>query len=310
MTFLNTTRWVNNDTSISNVDEAIAHFVSKDGKGIPSRNDGGIDFRDVSVIRVFEETQTGMYLDSKITFNAVKGRFYKTRAGEPTDTNFFVVVYQVEVTGQIYFIINRNTDAQRILRAFLEFNGREEVTNYNVALNSNMLMYFVYRVFEAQANFSYTLASADELQVAVRNLTGIKGATETSNKLSADGTSMSKLISTLSLLLEIKDLQHESINIILNNNGLIGVEATNYVGVLEDEPNEEKQTKLLLHVYLVVLPVILNEYTDASDEDWGPEAISGFMKRIKDQLIDKIDQVDITVLAKQELDFSDNAITN
>lgn len=307
MTFLNTTRWIYNDSSITDVDDAISKIISKDGQEILSRNDNGVDFHDVSVNKVFEETQVGTYLDSTVNFNSVQGRFEKIRAGEPVvDTNFFVIVYQVQSSGKIHFIINRNTDARRILRSFLDFSGREEVTNYNVELNSNMLLYFVYRVFEGQSNFTYTLASADDLQVSVKNLTGIKGATETSNKLSADGTTISKLISTLSLLLEVKELQqvrldtsmlqHESINISLNDSGLISIDSTDYVGILENEPNQEKQTRLLLHVYLVVLPVILNEYTDASDEDWGPEEISKFMKKIKDQLINKIDQFDLKIL--------------
>ncbi|MBJ7678374.1 hypothetical protein HAU87_08930 [Weissella confusa] len=311
MTYLNTTRWINNDKSISDVDEAIAKIISKNGQDILARNSGGIDFNNVLVTQVFDNTLERLYLDSKIKFNAVKGQFEKNRSGEVTVTNFFVVVYQFESTRDIYFIINRNTDAKRILRAFLEFNGKEELAKKNVALNSNLLMYFVYRVFEDQSNFSYTLTSADEFQIAVRNLTGIKGATETSNKLSADGTTISKLISTLSLLLEIKELQqvrldtrmveHESINIVLHNDGLIGVEFTNYAGVFEDRPIDEKQTKLLLHVYLVVLPVILSEYTDASDENWGPKEISGFMNRIKDQLSDKIDSINTKVLQQQEL---------
>ncbi|MDY2528760.1 hypothetical protein SOP56_02665 [Weissella confusa] len=311
MTYLNTTRWINNDTSISDVDEAISKIISKNGQDILSRNISGIDFNNVLVTKVFDNTLEGLYLDSKIKFNAVKGQFEKNISGEVTVTNFFVVVYQLESTGDIYFIINRNTDAQRILRAFLEFNGKEELSKRNVALNSNLLMYLVYRVFEDQSNFSYTRTSADEFQIAVRNLTGIKGATETSNKLSADGTTISKLISTLSLLLEIKELQqvrldtrmvdHESINIVLHNDGLIGVESTNYVGTFEDEPNDEKQTKLLLHIYLVVLPVILSEYNDASDENWGPEEISEFMNHIKEQLSEKIDSINTTVLEQQEL---------
>ncbi|MCT0485674.1 hypothetical protein [Weissella paramesenteroides] len=314
MTYLNTTRWINNDSSITTVDDAISRIISKNGQAIHPRNDNGVDFHDVSVNKVFDETQVGNYLDSTVKFNSVQGRFEKIRAGEPVDTNFFVIVYQVESSQKIYFIINRNTDARRILRSFLDFSGREEVTNYNVELNSNMLLYFVYRVFEGQSNFTYTLASADDLQVSVKNLTGIKGATETSNKLSADGTTISKLISTLSLLLEVKELQqvrldtsmlkHESINISLNDSGLISIDSNDYVGILENEPNQEKQTRLLLHVYLVVLPVILNEYTDASDEDWGAEEISNFMEKIKNQLINKIDQFDSKILDQQELDFS------
>lgn len=314
MTYLNTTRWINNDSSITTVDDAISRIISKNGQAIHPRNDNGVDFHDVSVNKVFDDTQVGNYLDSTVKFNSVQGRFEKIRAGEPVDTNFFVIVYQVESSQKIYFIINRNTDARRILRSFLDFSGREEVTNYNVELNSNMLLYFVYRVFEGQSNFTYTLASADDLQVSVKNLTGIKGATETSNKLSADGTTISKLISTLSLLLEVKELQqvrldtsmlkHESINISLNDSGLISIDSNDYVGILENEPNQEKQTRLLLHVYLVVLPVILNEYTDASDEDWGAEEISNFMEKIKNQLINKIDQFDSKILDQQELDFS------
>lgn len=317
MTLLNTTRWINNNNSIATVDDAISKIFSKNEQSITARNEGGIDFHEITVNKVFEETQCGTYLDSTIRFNGVQGSFEKTRAGERTDDsakiNFFVIVYQVESSGKIYFIINRNTDARRILRSFLDFSGREEVTNYNVELNSNMLLYFVYRVFEGQSNFTYTLASADDLQVSVKNLTGIKGATETSNKLSADGTTISKLISTLSLLLEVTELQqvrldtsmlhHQSINISLNNSGLISVDANDYTGILEDEPNNKKQIELLLHVYLVVLPVILNEYTNASTEGWGSKEISNFMKKIKEQLINKIDQFDSTVLDQQELDL-------
>lgn len=312
MTYLNTTRWINNDSTISTVDDAISKIISKNEQDIQANSIGGIDFHNVSVSKVFDESLEASYLDVRIKFNAVKGNFEKNISGDvTTTTNFFVVVYQIELTGDIYFIINRNTDAKRILRAFLEFNGKEEVTKKNVALDSDLLMYFVYRVFEDQSNFSYTQESADEFQIAVRNITGIKGATDTSNKLSADGTTISKLISTLSLLLEIKELQqvrldtrmvdHESINIVLHNDGLIGVESTNYVGAFEDEPNDEKQTKLLLHIYLVVLPVILSEYNDASDENWGPKEISEFMNHIKEQLSEKIDSINTTVLEQQEL---------
>ena len=47
--------------------------------------------------------------------------------------------------------------------------------------------------------------------------------------------------------------------------------------------------------------LFLREYTESSDENWGPKEISEFINHIKEQLSDKIDSINTKVLEQQEL---------
>lgn len=303
MTRMNTTQWQSTSDKIGSVDTAVGCFMTNNQKDtIELRSNS---YTDIKVEKVYEDVQEDTFLESTIKFNALTGSFKKiTEAsianGDVNTVNFFVIVY--ERNGIISFIINRNTDAKTILRSFLGIEERDTIVNSNIELNSDMLLYFVYRVFMNKDEFSYTLSSQDDLEITVTDLIGIKGATVTSNRLSADGDTISKLISTLSLLLEVTDLQevcintrvggeHQQISMLLKENGLIGVEITDYTGSFENKPSNERRTYLLLYVYLVVLPVILSEYRGSSEDEWGTIVINDFLQSLKDQLISKLDGV-------------------
>ncbi|MDF7626618.1 hypothetical protein PUF88_01705 [Lactobacillaceae bacterium L1_55_11] len=310
MNFLNTTRWKNDDENITNVDEAIAKFLDKDGTEISSKQ-GSKKYSDIVVGKVFDDAENITILGKDVNYNAVSGHYLSTSpvTMNQHDVNFFVIVYEVD--GRVYFIINRNTDALPILRSFLSIERRNKIVKYNVALDSNMLLYFVYRVFENDSTFTYIESNQEEIELVVKNLTGLKGSTETSN-LSVDGSSISKLISTLSLLLEIKQLselkmniamdKHPKINILLKKDGLIGVSVNDYAGNFDNrESPDQKRTDLFLHVYLFVLPIILSEYGEAIDSQsdgneekaWGRTQINKFLSEIKTQLESKIDEFEI-----------------
>ena len=109
------------------------------------------------------------------------------------------------------------------------------------------------------------------------------------------------LISTLSFLLESSNLTliklitkydiHEKIELTLNKKSTIGFEYKKYIGDFRDDGEELAVSKLLLLLYLELLPLVIQTYKEEkSNNNWNEEVYVEFLKEIGMELSGRIEE--------------------
>lgn len=250
-------------------------------------------------------------IKGKIEYKAFEGTFERGKVKgqlENSLINFHLVLYKVEE--DIFIVINRNADASTIIRRLLGYKQKNELESSQFKLNNSLFLWTVEKVFnDDEGELSYTTSNQSELSLLINNVTGIKGETPQSNKLTASGNTIVKLLSTLSLLLEVNKLRqiqveiemvkHEQLFIKLQKDGVIGFEQLDYSGEFENDPQSVRSTKLILLIYETIMPIIMTEYkTDVDENIWNDKKVEKFIDDIKQLLITKVDAI------KGEIDAS------
>lgn len=136
-------------------------------------------------------------------------------------------------------------------------------------------------------------------ELIINQIIGIRGETSDENRLSAQGNTVFNLISTLSFILETKQVrqlmlrlehtEHENIEVILNDKGKVSVDTDSYSGVYEDFEIDKKITIILLFVYIDVLPkFILFYYSDVKNNNWTFETRNTFLDDLQEELLHRL----------------------
>ena len=137
----------------------------------------------------------------------------------------WLIVY--EVNKKINYIIDRNSDARIIIRRLMSYTGKGEIEENNIEFKSDEFVWLISKVYN-QDNFFE--GSNDFLgNLYLNNIKGFKGGTEDFlTKISTEGESVMNIISTLSFLIESKNLnqididfdykEHTRISVRLNSN--------------------------------------------------------------------------------------------
>lgn len=133
----------------------------------------------------------------------------------------------------------------------------------------------------------------------LESIKSFRGNTEDSqNKVSAEGESVMNILSTLSFLLESRQLdqlaieirytEHENINLVLRS-GTVKINFSPYQGIYENDSPDSKLAKLYLLVYLEILPILDQAYkSDKDDSTWNDLAVQRFSKNIADAIQKRI----------------------
>lgn len=309
MSWMNTTRWL--DKSKNDLEEICKSLLKKDGKDlVPSDKRENLSYFNVKIKLTSTDTDFPG-IKGKIEYKAFEGTFERGKVKgqlENSLINFHLVLYKVEE--DIFIVINRNADASTIIRRLLGYKQKNELESSQFKLNNSLFLWTVEKVFnDDEGELSYTTSNQSELSLLINNVTGIKGETPQSNKLTASGNTIVKLLSTLSLLLEVNKLRqiqveiemvkHEQLFIKLQKDGVIGFEQLDYSGEFENDPQSVRSTKLILLIYEIIMPIIMTEYkTDVDENIWNDKKVEKFIDDIKQLLITKVDAI------KGEIDAS------
>ena len=108
------------------------------------------------------------------------------------------------------------------------------------------------------------------------------------------------LMSTLSFMLESSKLTlikliteygiHEKIELTLSKKSIIGFEYRKYIGDFREEGEEKAISKLLLLIYLELLPLIIQTYKqEKNDDNWNREIYITFLKEIGQNLSRRVE---------------------
>lgn len=242
---------------------------------------------------------------------------------ESTKTKGFVILCSKGT--EVFYIINKNSDAKKILRMLLGYtkNGNSQISSATEKLEDDFFIWILSKVFNDESIFDVGkdkkyLKESDTKQLSqnggeeqdddtekliINDIIGFRGKTsDFINKVSARGDKVMNLISTLSFILEkgtlnqiiikIETAEHENLELKFNDRSIPSVNFESYSGIFEDiDPYTEIECNVLLFVYFELIPNIHNAYlADKKRKRWTQGAETKFYERVSKEMIKKLIQ--------------------
>lgn len=296
---INTTRW--QDLKVNDLNEVLEKIKDNNNKDLPpNRRKNGETFFDFKVDVITSGIEKIKMLNEEISYFSVKASYYLLNKDKDTQIPYHLLLIAYKKEDKIYYIINRNYDATKILRRILSITENNALGEKKVKITDYMSFWIVQCIYNKKNFLTYSKNDYDNIDITMDKMIGIKGSTPQENKLMAQGTTIGKLISTLSLLLEIDSLQetqieistedHEQIILALHSkDGRVGTDINSYNGKYEDESKGKKSTKLLLLLYLEIIPIIKANYV--AEEEKNNDETRKFISQIVNILIKKLNKI-------------------
>lgn len=298
MAWFSTTRWSN--TSDITLDGAV-ELLMADNEVL--NNEGGGKYTNLQKEKSFAQNQNVMIDNRTIEYNVIDFSMNFVTPGmsqmdEQTSViRGMIIVYTDGV--RVQYIINRNSDALKLLRKLLGYTGKNEIVENKLTFSDDIFMWFVKTVFTRENEFLFTDSHQNEQSLVINSIIGVRGETKDENRLSAHGDTVLKLISTLSFILESNLLKqiilrteytgHENIELRLNDKGVVSVDTDSYSGNYEDLDVNQKKAQLLLLIYLDVLPKLIQIYSsEKEDQNWNFDEKNKFFELIENKLFDRL----------------------
>ena len=294
-----TTRWIDNETK--KLDDAINLLMADKQNENRGKN---IYLENWKIKKSFEENKEIFLNRNSIVYNVIRCEYDQiSKTEQPIEDivlhkSIFIIVYYNGKS--VNYIIDRNSDAQRILRILLSYSGKNEIEKNVFSFSNDFFIWIINKVYNSDNIIEPY--NEDLPNIQLESIKGFTGSTEDrQTKVSATGESVMNLISTLSFLLESRRLMqvklnlsydtHENISLILKNE-TIAIETNPYQGIFEQEDEEDDiLAKLYLLVYLEILPILDQEYrTDLFDEVWNKNKYIEFLKKVAENVTYKIEE--------------------
>ena len=296
-----TTRW--KDTHAKSFDEIIQKLTTS----IPDdERTNSIYWENFSIRKLLSEDKYITVNDIQIKYNIVKFGYDQVTAQEnPSDDRPIrktgcITVY--EYMGAIYYIVDQNSTAKKLLRKILGYAGKNEVEEASFDFKEDFFVWLVNRVYNTEDIIENSSSEEGKI-LQLEEIKGIRGNTEDlQTKVTTSGESVMNVISTLSFLLESRRLNqvvlnlqytgHDNILVKLQKSKISTVEVLRpYVGCYVGETNEEIISQVYMLLYLEILPLLEQEYRINKDEnDWNQENYVAFLTGIKDTVIERIEE--------------------
>lgn len=299
---MSTTRW--RDTKNNNIDEVIKLLMTKTPDEITEKS---ISWRNFKTEKAFNENQNILLNGININFNLIKYSFDQITQEtlESVPKNGFIIVY---FNGnEVNYIINQNSNAQKLLRKLLNYTGHKEIESNMYSFKSDFFIWVLNRVY----SFNNVIELDDNIKILqLESIKGFRGDTEDSQtKVAASGESVMNIISTLSFLLESSQINqiklnlayssHENIDLIIKKD-VVSVDLKSYQGAYENDEKDLLVSKIYLLIYLEILTILKQEYL--SDKDnvlWNNDEYINFMNIVAKEIEERI-KVKIGLLNDKE----------
>lgn len=298
-----TTRWTNCETNT--LDEIIDNFLKVPNDDVVGDSTA---YTNWSIRKEFETNQQIKLNNKEISYNYITYSYNQITPGiEPIEVSKdgFVVVY---TNGNcVSYIISRNSDGLKLLRKMLKYTGKNEISKNVFNINSDFFVWLICKVYTGENIIETESETLGNL--SIETIKGFKGDTEDlATKVSAAssaGESVINIISTLSFLLESKNLNqikldieygnHENIELVLTNKGTISTDVVKYQGEYETDSSKKLLSKLYLLIYLEIIPILVQAYmSDIENDIWNSEKNIEFLKKVAEDLSEKVQKrVDI-----------------
>lgn len=295
---MSTTRWKDNQTT--SLDMSIKLLMDA---VVNDEKTSTISWDNWRFDKAFDDNQNIILNGRNITYNLINYSYDQISSGSrPIEDRTirkagFVIAYYNGIS--VNYIIEQNSNAQRMLRKLLSYTGKNNIEKNTYDFDTDFLVWLISKVYNSD-NF---IESNNEnlYDLHLDSIKGFRGDTEDSQTtVSATGESVMNIISTLSFLLESKRFNqiklelscagHENISLILKKE-TVSVDIKLYQGVYEKESEDSLTAKLYLLVYLEILPILEQEYQSSKlNNSWGDDVYIQFMKNVAQNLEDKISE--------------------
>ena len=262
----------------------------------------GTSYVNWSIKKQFTDDKKEIFNGKEITYNLFTFSFIQIPMGLTIDDDSvttrtgFIIPY--EVNGKVKYIIDKNSSALTIIRKMLLYTKNGAVKKSNIKFVPDEFVWMISRVYNGE---NILEGGSDNLgNVVLNSIRGFKGDTEDSlTTISAEGESVMNIISTLSFLIESKNLhqisidfsyrKHTNVGITLNNRESIFVWEERYTGELLQSGFYERISKIILLLYTEVIPIITQNYQDDEDSNaWNQSKCIEFLQNVANELSEKV----------------------
>ncbi|WP_420328008.1 hypothetical protein [Lactiplantibacillus plantarum] len=305
------TRWT--DTKKENIDDALLGLTTHDGDTLKGTR---VQWTNLNTTKIVNENQEMQVDNRRILFNIVTYSYDQIIENDAlsvedrTSRRSGKIIVYYEDEQSVKYIINRNSDAQKVLRFLLGYSSKNEVVWDQPVLDTDMFDWLIKKIYSKENNIEL---ENNEVNLSIDNLVGFKGHPADEGKIvsvvSTEGTTVMNILSTLSFLLESEEVKqiefntsygnHENIKLLLAKR-VLGSDMTKYEGVFDDEQNDAsvKEAKVYLLCYLKILPGIIQSYELAKDgvdnddvdgDSWSKDIHAKFLREVANDLQGKID---------------------
>ncbi|MCI7098307.1 MAG: hypothetical protein MR966_05220 [Lachnospiraceae bacterium] len=324
--YILTTRWV--DHRATSIDAVINKMLDQNGKILPSRS---VTYADWRIQKRYEEHQEILLCNKKIIYNYLNFSCEQNNSGSDMPENAvtksgYIIVYTYDNVNEkdkkIYYIINKNSDALKLLRLLMGYTGQSEIKRLDIGFDSDFFVWIVKKVYGQDNIIS---SDSDILSdIIIKSVIGFKGdSPEQSSRIQADGESVMNLLSTLSYFLESNQIfnirmqlqyaDHHNVELYLinrsrsskNGHESIASPVEKYEGSFTGDTLE---SELSLLVYLEIMPVLYQAYmNDVDNEEWNIKVYIDFLKQLGKTVAARVDKL-ISDLQKRSGSNSDEEI--
>lgn len=292
------TRWTDEtDTSIKEIEHK---FLSTH---YDEQSDTSTGYVNWDIQKRFTENKEGVFNGKTIKYNLYTFSVDQIPVGVERDDDSvtkktgFIIPY--EINGKVRYIIDRNSGALTLIRKMLFYTGKGEVVKNNLPFTADKFVWLISKVYNAENVLEGGSDYLDNLSInAIR---GFKGDTEDSlTTISAEGESVMNIISTLSFLIESKNLNqinmdleyrtHTNIGVTLNNRNTVFLSDERYTGeLLQNCTHYELVAKIILLLYTEIIPIIIQNYqNDVESNLWNQGKCIEFLQQVAADLEVKV----------------------
>lgn len=297
------TRWLDKskiDRINKNYESIIATIL--EAKLDDEESSDKIFYKNIRTIKRFNEDEVITLNSKKIIFNKIDFFYESITPGmeqiedRTAEKKGFIIIYNNGINTN--YIIDKNSEAQKIIRKLNGYTGRGEVEKNILQIPEDFFNWLVKKVYNNENEFE----TNNSEEIRVEAIKGFKGNTHDAlTKVSATGESVMNIISTLSFLLESGNItqinlaicygDHQNIDLTINHKGIISTEYSKYVGNLTDENYEVSYCKLLLIIYLEILPIFFNFYKqEIEDAEWNTNKNIDFLNNVAQKLSESVEK--------------------
>ncbi|MBM0775520.1 hypothetical protein [Staphylococcus epidermidis] len=305
----NSFRWQENPDINENLNTIIGKLLSNSEMSFNLDETKSPYYENINITKVYDKNQNYTIKEENINYNVFSYHFDKidiknenSLLNEDTrsENNGFIIIYEKD--NKVNYIIDKYSGSLSILRNYLNYTGKEEIIDNKINVTSDFIIWLINKVYNGSNSYEPDGDETNENQISIDSVIGFKGDTDDNiSKLTADGDTVMKLMSSLTFLLEsknmvfiklkIKTLNHRSIVFKLHLNGSVNIEINNYKGKFRNEYDDERIVfNLFLLIYLEILPILNTWYNEEKNNmQWNDDKYDEFLSTLSDDIIERID---------------------